>query len=183
MNLITEFDAELLFLERSLTALEISLNEIMVRIKSEDCDPDSSGLLDQGDFLIGLGFTVCQRYITGTLGWIKTSGKDISKKKALDVGNIVKNNITYVAAINAGANYWKHSDEWDLIYYENEEKKLPPQVISTMETVGEITDSPYYIYSNLLYELTKTKNIKLTDLIPIMKSWREQLVAIIYNNG
>lgn len=178
MNILKEIDEELFFLESSLTALEVTFSEVMKSIKKYDQDLDSSGLLDEAEFLVGLGFTICQRYITGTLGWIKLTGTDINKTKALAVGDIVKNNITYVAAINSGANYWKHSDEWVKITKECEDLKIKPQAIYTMETLGEVTDSSYYPCSNLLFELLKSEELRLTSLIPIMKSWRNAIISI-----
>src|SRR5690606_40473422 len=73
---------------------------------SKSLDPESDGLTDRGEYFIGVGFSVIQQYLTDTL-----TLTGVSKRSALNVGPRYSEDFTFVAVVNAAANWWKHSAE------------------------------------------------------------------------
>jgi len=64
--------------------------------------------LDDYSFITGVALVACQHYITSACGWM-----GISKRKVLTVGPKLTVKLAYAEAINAAADYWKHSDAWN----------------------------------------------------------------------
>ncbi len=93
-------------LEKFLRIVDYELSEIQSRIDKSK-DPDSDGLLDLGEYMIGYGFIAIQRYITSTYPQTPLRGRDRLKR-----GHQLKNGLHLIEALNAGANYWKHEPEW-----------------------------------------------------------------------
>ncbi len=187
MNLL-EIDEEVDFLKISVKALDVPFLEISKAIAhgiKNGLDVDSSGLCDKGEFIAGLAFVACQKYITSTLGWFKTSKKD-----AFNIGRVYTGNTTYVEIINAVANYWKHSDEWDCIslipeidndmlkVIPRDYEKLKYQASQTIDVIQCATPWGDYLSSNALYELTRSKDLSLLALIPILTEWRSELLNL-----
>src|ERR1700735_1235113 len=102
-------DFDLDFLKDFFTFLDEKLEDLQRRIE-ESPDPDQMGLIDDGEYLAGLGFVACQRYLSSTFG-----PKNIEKKDALDIGPKHIGGRTYARFLHSAANYWKHADEWDSI--------------------------------------------------------------------
>lgn len=182
MNIIREVDEGLFFLQRSLALLEPDFIEIINYVKSNPRDAKSDGVLEYGEFLAGMSFAVCQKYIAATLGGLNSADWKVEKKAALDIGPIFKSGITFVAAINAGANYWKHSDEWPLHFdseenlADNQSPKTKPHANSTIETIGRLTETTEYICSNLLSDLIGHEDFKITALACVMVEWRMAVI-------
>ncbi len=95
-----------------LRMIDNELVSVNIRIK-ESTDPDSDGLCDLGEYFIGYGFIAIQRYISSTYPQTAKNKGDIYK-----FGQKLKDDLYLIQAINAGANYWKHHEEW----YSTEEK-------------------------------------------------------------
>lgn len=185
MNML-KIDEELNFLKLSLNTIEpifkIKDDEIKKMIREKE-DVLSSGLCEQAEFIVGLAFTICQKYITGTLGWIR-----VEKESALKIGPLFSENLTYAQIVNAAANYWKHRDEWDPISFgeadENDfssvtlrdASKLSTQAHRTIKILQQVTKWSDYTCVNVLYELTKKTENSLFLLIPILQQWRAELL-------
>jgi hypothetical protein len=86
-------------------ALDIELSGILSEIQRSG-DPDTHGLLDQYEQILGIGFAVCQTFLTSVHG-----GKN--KSKSFLVGPHHSSGKSYAQITNACANYWKHNDEWE----------------------------------------------------------------------
>lgn len=98
-------DRELQLLSELLNILDGKVVEINNLI-SKSLDPESDGLTDRGEYFIGVGFSVIQQYLTDTL-----TLTGVSKRSALNVGPRYSEDFTFVAVVNAAANWWKHSAE------------------------------------------------------------------------
>ncbi len=165
----------------ALQLIDSRVSKIDISIKKaqrESIDPDALGLCDQGEYYIGLGFTVCQKYISSSCGVLK-----IKKGKALQIGPFHESGVPIVKIINAVANYWKHKDEWEDIveicnidkeflgiayrYYEN----LTAQEKRTIDTIETVTPWATYTCSNILASISSSDRLNLIDLGELLKKW------------
>jgi len=94
----------------------------------------------------------------------------------LKLGPKVRNELTFIEALNAGANYWKHQEEWELnsVITRNLEG-LPKQARNTIKTIAILTPWADYTCSNLLSELVDKNDCRLAKLLPPLKDWRNDL--------
>lgn len=132
-------------------------------------DPDAFGLLDDMEQVIGLGFFRCQHYMVRR--------RDTSKGAYVHGPRF--RSYPYAMVINAGANYWKHVDEWP------DESELAPFQQSTLDILLDagIAHRDYRV-SNLLYALHPAQ--RLSRLIPHLVDWRvafDRSVATTHVNG
>ncbi|CAG36144.1 hypothetical protein [Desulfotalea psychrophila] len=102
-------DSDFYFLTEMLEHLDFKVKAINNEI-SLSADPDSDRLCDKGEYFIGVGFSLIQRYISSTYPQL-----DVRKDDALKLGKKITDELSYIKVINAGANYWKHQDGWGLI--------------------------------------------------------------------
>jgi hypothetical protein len=188
MNLL-EIDEGISFLKSSLDVIEHlykSINhEIAEGVKRGE-DVDSSGLCDRCEFLAGLAFTICQKYISATIGWFNLGESKFNKDIFLKLGSLYNDTTTHAQIINAAANYWKHSDEWNTISLTQEGdndlftlntkdySRLPNQAKRTIDILQKVTPWRDYMCANVLYELTKSDSLLL--LVPILIEWRSSLL-------
>lgn len=101
-----DFDFNLGFLDEVLGLIDRRLDALEAECAASP-DPDSFGLFDSIEHVVGFGFAACQHYVVATAG---SSG--ISKHKVLGLGPSHRSGITFAEIVNAAANYWKHSPEW-----------------------------------------------------------------------
>jgi hypothetical protein len=166
-------DQDYSFLVEMLQHLDIKVREINSRI-SKSFDPDTDGLFDAGEHLIGLGFSLIQRYINTTYPQL-----NIKKDAALSLGSEIRNGLTYIKAINAGANYWKHQDEWGIFNSITEDIESQNRAAKfTIATIELITPWAEYTCSNLLAELINDKEFILSSLLPHVEEWRSELDSL-----
>lgn len=99
-------DGEMALLADLLAMIDNELFQVQAHIEASK-DTESDGLLDRGEYFVGIGFTAIQQYFTDTLTLEK-----FDKKTALDIGPQHSSGYSFAYAINALANYWKHSAEW-----------------------------------------------------------------------
>ncbi len=121
---LLEIDEEIGFLKLSLDAIEPLHESINHKIKEEvkrGVNLDPSGLCDRSEFLAGLAFTICQKYISATINWFNLGGNKFNKDNSLKLGPFYTDTTTHAQIINAAANYWKHSDEWNTISFTQED--------------------------------------------------------------
>ncbi|MEK7801442.1 MAG: hypothetical protein AAB276_03215, partial [Pseudomonadota bacterium] len=114
-------DADFYFLETFLKIIDNELSQIFLRIKHSS-DPDSDGLCDLGEYFIGHGFSAMQRYIVSTYPQTK-----MKKADSLKLGPKTNDVLFFVEAVDAGANYWKHKDEWPLVINTSPPNGLDPE--------------------------------------------------------
>lgn len=176
---ILDYDVDLL--KDVLNALEDALIKVDDEIKKSS-DPDSLGLFDRGEHIIGLAFTACQKYISSTFG---QSG--LEKQKAIKLGPMNQHGESYVSIINAVANYWKHCDEWETItalpksdsemveIVVRDYARLDTRSKTTINTIEKASSWSDYTCSNALAAITKTERISVLALIPILVEWRNAI--------
>lgn len=178
-------DPDLYFLEDILIMLDAKLLELDCKIqeaRNDSLDPEGLGFFDKGEYIIGMGFAACQRYMTSTFGPII-----LEKEIALKIGPNHENGESIVTIINAAANYWKHSDEWSEINWVIESESDMAKIIirdfnkltgpqkKTITQIETITPWADYTCSNILACLTKTNELRLSLLVPFLEEWRNQL--------
>lgn len=134
-------------------------------------DPDADGLLDTGEYFIGAGFAAIQRYVSATYPYVTTTKSD-----ALAMPPDAGGGVSVVQAIDAGANYWKHLDEWGLRnIVVRDIESLSSIARKTIETIECLTPWEDYTCSNLLAKLTGTSRVSLSNLLPLVTEWRDTL--------
>ena len=82
---------------------------------------DMLGYLDGAENLIGLGFVVCQTYMTTIRGAL-----EIKSKNALSYPPMHQSGEMIAKIVNDLANYWKHNEEWGLDKKRTGKKKSNP---------------------------------------------------------
>ncbi len=163
-------DGELDLLTEHLGCLDRILAVTNDRI-SASRDPDGEGLLDTGEYFIGAGFAAIQRYVSATYPYLR-----VSKPVAFAIPPEAGGGVSVVQGINAGANYWKHLDEWGLrTIVCRDIDSLSPIARRTIEIIACLTPWADYTCSNLLAALTGGPDCTLHQLLPLVTEWRDNL--------
>jgi hypothetical protein len=116
-----------------LKLLDSELIRINIAI-TESKDPDSDGLCDSGEYIIGNGLVAIQHYLK--------SVHCLSRGKASVAFNtppFVKDDVTFASALNCGANYWKHQEEWFETQWTGEDTSLKNHALATLAKLEKIT--------------------------------------------
>lgn len=164
------FDYDLHLLSEMLEYLDVKIKIINNDI-SLSLDPYADGLCDRGEYFIGVGFSLIQNYISNTYPQL-----NIKKTDALKIGETIKNDLTYVKVLNAGANYWKHEFEWGLRNCITKDiELLTNSAKKTIKTIEQLTPWADYTCSNLLAILIGEDELILSSLMPYIESWRIEL--------
>jgi hypothetical protein len=181
-------DGDFALLSKHLSLLDTELERIDIAIKNSR-DPDADGLCDSGEYFIGFGFIAIQQYIASTF-----PQTGLTKKEALKFPPAITSDLTIMEALNAGANYWKHYEEWGLNITVSEDvdsieglKKITinrnPDVLdrndakNTIAAIEKITPWADYACANLLAELLPNKKLKLSLLLTHIVEWRKNLMT------
>ena len=130
-------DGELQLLSELLAILDNKLVEISSLIVTS-VDPESDGLTDRGEYFVGVGFSAIQQYLTDT----------------------------FVAVVNAAANWWKHSAEWVW------QPKQHGLALRTQGIVTEVSGTEDYPLSNVLSNLQGSSEMTLSALLSNLVLWR-----------
>jgi hypothetical protein len=164
------YDGDLAFLKDLVALLDSRLDEVWQAIVSCS-DPDGMGHCDNGEYVVGMGFIACQRYLASTY-----SPHGMSKNIALRAGPRHIGGETIARIVNAGANFWKHSDEWDShsTVFRNPAglNQIQLETIQVIETVTPWAD---YTCANLLAALAAPAEPRLKYLLPQLEAWRDAL--------
>lgn len=129
---------------------------------SDSFEVDS--LRDSGEYFIGHGFVAIQRYLTAT-----RTGLGIKMNEAFGVPPMTSRGVSLVTAINLGANYWKHVEEWA------DDAKLTGNALKTFNQLTAITPCQEYTCSNLLAILLEGQRLELSLLLPKIEEWRNNI--------
>lgn len=165
-------DDELVNLERQLSVFDADLVRMNELIKNST-DPETDGLLDKGEYLIGSGFVTIQRYLTAT-----HTNLNCDRWRALALPPFINPGVTFAQALNAGANYWKHSEEW---FEQHNFKKQPlmPNAMKTIELIEFVTQEMHYVCSNMLSAMLMGNELKLSHLIGHLIEWRNNVIKTV----
>lgn len=164
-------DGDFWLLRRHLNLLDLELARINAAIK-KSADPETDGLFDTGEYFIGHGFVAIQRYLTST-----RAGLRIAQSVAFSVPPVVNRNLTFAEAINAGANYWKHMEEWLESLNNAENATLKSNAKKTLEKLEMATPWEDYTCANLLAILGNGQELELSPLLPRIEEWRNNLMS------
>ncbi len=118
-------------------------------------------MFDRREHVTGFGFAACQNYVASLTG---RSG--VSKQDALQIGPSHRTGRPFVALINAAANYWKHSPEW------NGADAAPAHRTATLLTSLGVRSSEYAL-ANCLHELVRPLPARFGTLVPFLTQWRD----------
>lgn len=143
--------------------LDKKIHEIELLILQSN-DPDTDGLLDRGEYFIGVGFVACQQYLVDTLFFTT-----IKKNYAYGLGPVHSSGITYVELINSAANWWKHEPEWF------SKREVPNNGLRTFDNVTAIAGNEYfghYVLSEVLASICDSK-LSFKSVVPFLLEWRE----------
>lgn len=154
-------------LERHLKLLDSELIEINKAV-AVSRDPESEGLCEAGEYLVGIGFVAIQKYMTTV-----HSTLEVGKSTALDCAPHVNPDLTFAEAFNAGANYWKHMEEWIGIL--SKEGSLQEKTLQTIKSIEKVTFWAEYTCANLLAGLVKDEAFELSTLVPKILEWTENM--------
>ena len=183
-------DDEIGLLQESLFHLDFKISSVDALIR-ETVDPDGASLCDRGEHFIGLGFVACQKYLAATYGPAK-----IQKREALQFGPVFDEAVFTIKIIDATANYWKHSDEWDTIGFLWEihsewktirpriKKHLSNQARQTVQSTEIATPWGDYTCSNVLAAVVGDRKCELRSLLPLLVEWRDAFAQrAIFSRG
>lgn len=165
-------DDDLPFLVTLLELLDTRLIQIQLAIEAST-DPDSDGLFDRGEYLIGIGFIACQRYLASTYGPL-----GVKKHVALDCGPHESGGASFAQIVHATANFAKHFDEWDFSSAVFRDRAgLQTNQLETIRVIETVTNWADYTCSNVLAGLVGSLEIKLISLSPKLEAWRDEFDA------
>lgn len=164
------WDGDLDFLRDIVELLDVRLDE--VQQAADSCfDPDQMGCYDDVEYIAGMGFVACQRYLASTYGAL-----GVSKGLAMQKGPRHAGGETIAQIINAGANFWKHSDEWDLhSRVDRDHAGLSTIQLETIRIIETVVPWSDYTCTNLLAALVAPGEPRLKDLRPHLEAWRDAL--------
>ncbi|MEP1551770.1 MAG: hypothetical protein ABJJ44_13670 [Paraglaciecola sp.] len=100
------FDCQFGLMEDLLLTVEKKLTLINNSIQKSS-DPESDGLCDHSEYLIGAGFVILQQQLHESLTLINPPPKN-----AFKLGPLFAQDLYIAEVINSCANYWKHEPEW-----------------------------------------------------------------------
>ncbi len=155
-------DDELNTAREYLGMFDSKLTVLNSRIKNS-IDPDGAGLCDQGEYLIGMGFAVAQRFLGTVLGQLK-----VSKSDAIKLGPYHKNGTSIASLVNATANYWKHHEEWDKSALNTQTARNHPHYFYGYTWAA-------YTCSNILAEISPD-HLELCKLVTYLEAWRNEVI-------
>lgn len=159
-------DGDFSLLTRHLGLLDQELIRLNAAIAVSP-DPDSEGYLEAGEYFVGHGFVAIQRYLTATRACLGVMMAD-----AFAVPPMATNELSLAAAINAGANYWKHMEEWIETLNKTADAELKGNALKTLQQLETITPWAEYSCANLLAALLDGQPLELSRLLPQIEIWR-----------
>lgn len=155
------YDEELSSLQQALRLIDGELTRLDIEIRAAGQEVPQ---MEQADYLAGLGFVACQRYIKSIAGLHKKSGRPW-----FDFGKRSASGATVVSLINAAANVWKHEAEWKL-------ELDPMQADNEGRLWADIEEgSGDYKFANALYVLSPQG--RFVGLVDLLKAWRDEFLA------
>lgn len=164
---IRQFDYTLPLLNDVVAVLDQQIDVIEAEA-NESFDPDQMGIYERWDWIAGMGFTACQTYITETHNWVAARGS--SKHQAMELGPRHSTGLPVAKIVNAAANCWKHSAEWDWSKSDTRREST----VSVLETVlGEPMRG--YAIGNVLYKLLDPEPPRFCHLVPLLLAWRRSI--------
>ncbi|WP_318451805.1 hypothetical protein [Photobacterium leiognathi] len=123
---------------------------------------------DHGEYLIGVGFCVIQKYLFDVL-----QDLEIDPGLARDLGSKSNNDVAVARLIHSAANYWKHAPEWHIWLQD-----LKPKSQKTIDEVLHTRSFAHYPLSDLCCE----NSLLLVNCLPYLVEWRKAIYDYIEKN-
>jgi hypothetical protein len=161
-------DVEFSYIEEVLAPIDSSILKISRQISESDVW-GVGPLCDKGEYLIGLGFCIMQRYMFDVLRDV-----DIKPVEARLLGPRSSSGEPIAELIHAAANYWKHEPEWHIWL-----DKLKADSQKTIDNVLHRRDSAQYPLSDLLADLNGSSELTLIGCLSYLIQWRESVLRHI----
>lgn len=136
--------------------------ELSIMSKEIECseDPDSLGLLDHYEQIHGVGFAVCQTFLTAV-------HKGKNKSSSFSTGPFHSSGKSYAQITNACANFWKHNDEWERSCLSSQAKGT----IGVLKNFGVDVWSSYPLSNAFHLLLSSAHEATFTQLLNFLNQW------------
>jgi hypothetical protein len=145
-------------LENVLETLDRTLDDL--KDLADECD----AVLDDVEWVVGLGLVACQSYMT-------TRREAQKACDACACGPLHASGLHVAEIIHAGGNYWKHHPEWPL-----DEVQLSKDARRTADVLKRAGAwEADYKATVLLWELVEPAPARFASLLPHLAAWREAL--------
>ena len=164
MNILAAMDVFDLSCLNDAAALVDSKLELLDQRAKQSLDPDSDGIYDRAEYLVGFGLVACQTYLTAS---ISMSGRD--RDGALNLGPSHECGHSVAKLVNAVANYWKHAPEWTYPLSRREQ--------ATADLIGSlgVDIDRSYVMVNALSEIVRPCEHRIRYVLPLLSQWRGAL--------
>lgn len=126
--------------------------------------PGDEPFMDRIEYIAGIGLAACQQYINS-----KYPLSEIKRPAAISLPPKHPSGPSYAALVDAGANFWKHSDEWAI---EPESKRR--RTLEILRTALS-EDEMGFLCSNLLCVLVGKESSPFSRLQEKIFEWRSEL--------
>ncbi|MCI5129943.1 MAG: hypothetical protein D3904_00080 [Candidatus Electrothrix sp. EH2] len=132
---------------------------------------DGCWMNEYGEVLHGALLVAGQAYLVGAVTDINSirlsvGVNELSKIEAYHKYPIRENGHSLIELVNAGANYFKHHEEWG--------EEWPNNI--TTRTISSFSFTSEYILNEIVFEIIKSKYSK-KSLWKLLFEWREQLIS------
>lgn len=123
------------------------------------------------EYIIGHGLVAAQHYLSATRCTFA-----LTYEEAFGLAPFLPDGPTFAKALYEGANHWQYAPQWALGLHEDEALRQRAQ--STLSAVKRPTLWADYPCANLLFALTAQPLLRLSNLLPPLKLWRDQLLKL-----
>lgn len=166
-------------LQKLLVLLDRELVPLSERVLTSR-DPESDGLCDHSEYLIGVGFVATQKYMDEIIREIEDRPGTV---QILNAGPVLSNGHPFARSVWAAANYWKHGGEWwEVAFQRNKpERKVKEsnqrdEQAAFLEAYGVFGRD--YLCSNVLATISGPRVLSLETFVPLLQDWREEIWAL-----
>lgn len=129
-------------------------------------DPDSVGIYDSAEYVVGIGFVACQGYLAATYGPL-----NVPKPRALEMGPMHRSGYTIAALVNHAANFCKHRWEWPV-------DVTSPKQARTLAALGELgIQGQDYPLTCALAALVLPTRDRMQALLSHLEAWRDAMAG------
>lgn len=151
-----------------LLELILDIDSILSRHIDELSDDEAQafGVFDHAEHITGLGFVVCQTYLSTVYGIL-----GFRKADALNLGPRHSSGQSIAEIINHAANFWKHNSEW-VLGSDSQRKKY---IENSFELLGYPLETDYPL-SGVLTELTSPEPAGFAAIGKKLEMWKNSVL-------
>jgi hypothetical protein len=151
----------LVYIKNVIEPIDIALDSYRDEI-AKHSDPDTFGIIDQYEQFLGIGFAICQSFLSSV-------HKGKNKGMVFVKGSTHSSGKSYAQITNACANYWKHNDEWV-------EANLSNQAKSTITIFSQLSVNVWESYplSNM-FTILLGENGSFGELLIYLNGWANDI--------